>query len=38
MSNPFEDLNQNQINKLFSLLGVHIYNFKKNQEIINQKD
>ena len=34
MSNPFEDLNQNQINKLFSLLGVHIYNFKKNQEIL----
>ena len=34
MSNPFEDLNQNQINKLFSLLGVNIYNFKKNQEIL----
>lgn len=34
MSNPFENLNQNQINKLFSLLGVHIYNFKKNQEIL----
>lgn len=34
MSNPFENLNQNQINKLFSLLGVHIYNFKKKQEIL----
>ena len=34
MSNPFENLSKNQINKLFHILGVHIYNFKKNQEIL----
>ena len=34
MSNPFENLSKNQISKLFHILGVHIYNFKKNQEIL----
>lgn len=34
MLNPFENLSTNQINKLFHILGVHIYNFKKNQEIL----
>lgn len=34
MTSPFENLSQNQINKLFNILGVHIYNFKKNQEIL----
>ena len=34
MLSPFENLSTNQINKLFHILGVHIYNFKKNQEIL----
>lgn len=34
MNNPFENLSQNQINKLFNLLGVHIYRFGKNAEIL----
>lgn len=33
MLNPFEYLSQTQINKLFELLKVHIYTYKKNQEI-----
>lgn len=34
MNSPFNDLSNNQINKLYNLLGVHIYNFNKNQEIL----
>lgn len=34
MSNPFDNLSANQIHKLYELLGVHIYKFKKNQEIL----
>ena len=34
MKNPFENLSKNQINKLYDLLGVHIYKYKKTQEIL----
>lgn len=34
MNNPFDNLSTSQINKLYDLLGVHIYKFKKNQEIL----
>lgn len=34
MNGPFTDLSRVQINKLYDLLGVHIYNFNKNQEIL----
>lgn len=34
MKKPFDDLSTAQINKLYVLLGVHIYNYKKNQEIL----
>ncbi len=34
MNGPFTDLSKAQINKLYDLLGVHIYNFNKNQEIL----
>lgn len=34
MRSPFEGLTKFQKNKLFDLLGVHIYNFDKNQEIL----
>ena len=34
MNSPFADLTNFQKNKLFDLLGVHIYKFKKNQEIL----
>ncbi len=34
MSGPFADLSRVQINKLYNLLGVHIYDFNKNQEIL----
>ena len=34
MKSPFEALSKVQINKLFDLLGVHIYKYKKNQEIL----
>ena len=34
MKSPFEDLSTSQINKLYNLLGVHIYRFAKNQEIL----
>lgn len=34
MATPFEGLTKSQINKLFDLLGVHIYKFNKNQEIL----
>lgn len=34
MKDPFEDLSTSQINKLYNLLGVHIYRFAKNQEIL----
>ena len=34
MNSPFEDLTKSQINKLYDLLGVHIYKFSKSQEIL----
>lgn len=34
MKSPFEDLSISQINKLYNLLGVHIYRYNKNQEIL----
>ncbi len=34
MNGPFTDLSRVEINKLYNLLGVHIYNFNKNQEIL----
>lgn len=34
MSSPFDNLSKTQINKLYDLLGVHIYKFNKNQEIL----
>ena len=34
MNNPFNELSEYQINKLFELLGVHIYKYNKNQEIL----
>ncbi len=34
MNSPFADLSRVQVNKLYNLLGVHIYNFNKNQEIL----
>ena len=34
MNNPFDGLTKIQINKLFHLLGVHIYKYNKNQEIL----
>ena len=34
MASPFDNLTKLQINKLFDLLGVHIYRYKKNEEIL----
>ena len=34
MTTPFEGLTKSQKNKLFDLLGVHIYKFNKNQEVL----
>ncbi len=34
MNNPFAELTPLQIHKLYQLLGVHIYKFHKNQEIL----
>lgn len=34
MNSPFEGLTKSQVNKLFELLGVHIYKYDKNQELI----
>ena len=34
MTAPFEGLTKSQINKLYDLLGVHVYKFNKNQEIL----
>ena len=34
MNSPFQDLSKSQINKLYDLLGVHIYKFSKSQEIL----
>ena len=34
MDSPFADLSRVQVNKLYDLLGVHIYNFNKSQEIL----
>lgn len=34
MNSPFADLSRVQINKLYDLLGVHIYKFNKNEKIL----
>ena len=34
MTTPFQDLTKSQINKLYDLLGVHVYTFNDNQEIL----
>ena len=34
MNSPFNNLSTSQINKLFDLLGVHIYKYDKNTEIL----
>ena len=34
MKNPFKGLSQIQIDKLYRLLSVNIYNFKKDDEIL----
>ncbi len=34
MRSPFQDLSKLQINKLFDLLGVHMYKYHKNEEIL----
>lgn len=34
MFSPFNGLKKSQINKLYSLLGTHIYKFRQNQEIL----
>ena len=34
MNNPFDGLTKIQINKLFHLLGSHLYRYNKNQEIL----
>ena len=34
MATPFEGLTKSQIHKLLDLLGVHVYKFNKNQEIL----
>lgn len=34
MSNPFSELSKSQVNKLFELLGAHMYIYNKNQEIL----
>ena len=34
MPNPFDNLSKHQISKLFELLGVHVYKYNKNEEIL----
>ena len=34
MTTPFQDLTKSQITKLYDLLGVHVYTFNDNQEIL----
>lgn len=34
MFNPFAELSKYQITKLYELLGVHIYNYNKNEEVL----
>ena len=34
MTTPFQDLTKSQITKLYDLLGVHIYTFNDNQEVL----
>ena len=34
MEKPFDGLSKSQINKLYELLGVHIYKYKRNEEIL----
>ena len=34
MTKPFENLTNTQVNKLYKLLGVHVYKYDKNEEIL----
>ena len=34
LTTPFDNLTKTQINRLYDLLGVHVYKYKKNQEIL----
>lgn len=34
MNSPFDNLSKSQINKLYNLLGVHMYKYNKNEEIL----
>lgn len=34
MNSPFDNLSKSQISKLFNLLGVHMYKYNKNEEIL----
>lgn len=34
MNSPFDHLSKSQINKLYNLLGVHMYKYNKNEEIL----
>lgn len=34
MYSPFENLSKSQINKLFDLLGVHLYRYNKSEEVL----
>ena len=34
MTTPFQDLTKSQITKLYDLLGVHVYTFNDNQEVL----
>ena len=34
MKDPFADLSKYQVGKLYELLGVHIYNYNKNEDVL----
>ena len=34
MKSPFDNISELQKNKLFKILGTHIYKFNKNEEIL----
>lgn len=34
MNSPFDNLSKSQISRLFNLLGVHMYKYNKNEEIL----
>ena len=37
MKSPFKNLSEVQIDKLYHLLGTHIFNFKKDDEILEEE-